>query len=213
MSQREEADDFYIAGRMVAEHIAHSKDKDISTATLQALISDFLPEQGELQGALRGIVARPDFIQFIQLAGSEKGAAQKSAFTESLRKTYSTKTVGAIERLINGILSKSQAGSESLQSKEQSDRQATRNQKAREYNLLISFALFFLGVRFSEINAKADSLLEYAALAAVFSVAISFKYFVLDEWVIHRHQYRSSGRTMAALILAFGIILLLPFAA
>jgi hypothetical protein len=100
MSQQEDGDDFYAAGRRLAEHIAESSDRDISTATLQALIRDFLPEREELQEALRSIVARPDFFQLVKFVDSGKGVAQKSAFIESLRKIYSTDTVEAADKLV-----------------------------------------------------------------------------------------------------------------
>lgn len=61
MSQQQEVDDFYAAGRNLAQHITDSNGKDISSATLQALIRDLLPQHEELQEALRSIVARPDF--------------------------------------------------------------------------------------------------------------------------------------------------------
>lgn len=104
MSQQEDGDDFYAAGIRLAEHIAVSSDKDISTATLQALIRDFLPQHEELQEALRSIVARPDFLQLVKLAGSGKGGAQKCALIESLRKIYSTDTVEAADKLVCGIM-------------------------------------------------------------------------------------------------------------
>ena len=104
MSQQEDGDDLYAAGRRLAEHIAVSSDKDISTATLQALIRDFLPQHEELQEALRSIVARPDFLQLVILAGSGKGGAQKCALIESLRKIYSTDTVEAADKLVCGIM-------------------------------------------------------------------------------------------------------------
>ena len=50
--EQEDADDFYVAGRKLAAHIAYFKEKDISIATLQALIRDLLPEHEELQEAL-----------------------------------------------------------------------------------------------------------------------------------------------------------------
>jgi len=104
MSQQEEADDFYAAGRKVAEYMADSKGKDISIATLQALIRDFLPQHDELQEALRSIVARPEFLQLVQLAGSGTGAIQNSAFIANLTNIYSAKTVGAADRLARGIM-------------------------------------------------------------------------------------------------------------
>ncbi|WP_255124504.1 hypothetical protein [Synechococcus lacustris] len=104
MYEQEDADDFYLAGRKLAAHIAYFKEKDISVATLQALIRDLLPEHEELQEALRSIVARPGFLQLVQLAGSEKGVAQKCVFTESLRKIYSAETVSAAESLVCGMI-------------------------------------------------------------------------------------------------------------
>ena len=38
MYEQEDADDFYLAGRKLAAHIAYFKEKDISVATLQALM-------------------------------------------------------------------------------------------------------------------------------------------------------------------------------
>lgn len=104
MSQRVETDDFYEAGRKLAEYIADSSGEDISTATLQALIRDFLPQHEELQEALRSVVARPDFLQLVRLASSGKGGAQKCALIESLRKIYSTDTVEAADKLVCGIM-------------------------------------------------------------------------------------------------------------
>ena len=104
MYEQEDADDFYLAGRKLAAHIAYFKEKDISVATLQALIRDLLPEHEELQEALRSIVARPGFLQLVQLADSEKGVAQKCVFAESLRKIYSAETVSAAESLVCGMI-------------------------------------------------------------------------------------------------------------
>lgn len=104
MSQLGEIDDFYEAGRKLSEYIAYSKGKQISTATLQALIRDFLPQHEELQEALRSIVTRPGFLQLMQLANSGKGVAYKCAFTESLRKVYSVETVNAADSLACGVL-------------------------------------------------------------------------------------------------------------
>lgn len=104
MSQLEEKDDFYAAGRKLAQHITNSKGKEISTATLQALIRDFLPQHEEVQEALRSIVARPDFRELVKLAGSRKGVAQKCSVVESLKKIYSIETVEAAENLMRGIL-------------------------------------------------------------------------------------------------------------
>jgi hypothetical protein len=104
MSQLEETDDFYAAGRKISEHIADSKGKEVSTATLQALIRDFLPQHEELQEALRSIVARPDFLQLVKLAGCEKGILQRDAFLERLKDTYSPKVISATEYFINGLL-------------------------------------------------------------------------------------------------------------
>lgn len=104
MYEQEDADDFYVAGRKLAAHIAYFKEKDISIATLQALIRDLLPEHEEVQEALRSIVARPGFLQLVQLSGSEKGVAQKCVFAESLRKIYSAETVSAAESLVCGMI-------------------------------------------------------------------------------------------------------------
>jgi len=104
MSQLEEADDFYAAGRKLAEYIANSNGKEVSTATLQALIRDFLPQHEDAQEALRSIAARADFLKLVQLAGSGLGVAQKCAFIESLRKIYSAETTIATDRLVCGIL-------------------------------------------------------------------------------------------------------------
>lgn len=104
MYQQVEKDDFYAAGRKLAEQIADSKGKEVSTATLQALIRDLLPQHEEAQEALRSIVARQDFLQLAKLAGSGKGVAQKCSFTESLRSVYSAKTVEAAERLVCGMM-------------------------------------------------------------------------------------------------------------
>ncbi len=104
MYEQEDADVFYLAGRKLAAHIAYFKEKDISIATLQALIRDLLPEHEEVQEALRSIVARPGFLQLVQLAGSEKGVAQKCVFSESLRKIYSAETVTAADSLVCGMI-------------------------------------------------------------------------------------------------------------
>lgn len=104
MEQQEDAGGFYTAGRKFAEHIADSNDKEVSTATLQALIRDLLPQHEELQEALRSIVARPDFLKLVKLAGSGKGGAQKCALIESLRKIYSTGTIEAADNIVCGIL-------------------------------------------------------------------------------------------------------------
>ena len=105
MSQQQETDDFYAAGRNLAQHITDSNGKDISSATLQALIRDLLPQHEELQEALRSIVARPDFFQLVKFVDSGKGFAQKYAFIESLRRIYSTDTIGAADKLACGLLS------------------------------------------------------------------------------------------------------------
>jgi hypothetical protein len=104
MSQQEDADDFYAAGRKLAKYIADSKGKAISTATLQALMRDLLPQHEELQEALRSIVARPMFFQLLQLIGSGRGAAEKLAFIESLRKAYSAETARAADSLVCGMM-------------------------------------------------------------------------------------------------------------
>lgn len=100
----EEKDDFYAAGRKLAEQIADSKSKEVSIASLQALIRDFLPRHEEMQEALRSIVTRPDFLELAKLAGSEKGGAQKYVCLERLRKVYSTETVAVVDRLVCGML-------------------------------------------------------------------------------------------------------------
>lgn len=104
MEQQEDAGGFYTAGRKFAEHIAVSNDKEVSTATLQALIRDLLPQHEELQEALRSIVARPDFFHLVKFVDSGKGVAQKCAFIESLRKIYSTDTVEAADKLVCGMM-------------------------------------------------------------------------------------------------------------
>lgn len=104
MSQLEEVDDFYEAGRKLSGYIVDSMGKHISTATLQALIRDILPQHEELQEALRSIVTRPDFLQLVQLANSENGLAKKCAFVESLRKIYSGETVVAADSLACGMM-------------------------------------------------------------------------------------------------------------
>jgi len=103
MPQLVEIDDFYEAGKKIAKHFADSKGKDISIATLQALIRDFLPQHRELQEALRSIVARPDFLQ-LMLVGSKIGFAQKCAFVENLKKIYSAETVSAADSLVCGMI-------------------------------------------------------------------------------------------------------------
>ena len=104
MSNQEKIDDFYAAGRKLAEHIADSKGKEVSTATLQALIRDFLHQHEDLQEALRSIVTRPDLLQLAKLASSGKGGAQKTAFVENLRKIYSAETIVAVDSLACGLL-------------------------------------------------------------------------------------------------------------
>jgi len=104
MSQLDEADDFYATGRMLAKHIGDSKGKEVSTATLQALIRDFLPQHEEVQEALRSIIARPDSLQLVKLARSGQGGAQKCALIESLKNIYSARTVEAADRLVCGML-------------------------------------------------------------------------------------------------------------
>jgi hypothetical protein len=104
MSQLEGTDDFYVAGRKLAKHIADSKGKEVSTATLQALIRDFLPQHEEEQEAFRSIVARPDFLRLVKLASSGQGVAQKCALVESLKNIYSSKAVEAADRLVCGML-------------------------------------------------------------------------------------------------------------
>ena len=103
MPQLVEIDDFYEAGKKLAKHFADSKGKDISIATLQALIRDFLPQHRELQEALRSIVARPEFLQ-LMLVGSKIGLAQKCAFVENLKKIYSAETVSAADSLVCGMI-------------------------------------------------------------------------------------------------------------
>lgn len=110
MSHVEESDDFYAAGRKLARHIANSKSKDLYTATLQALIRDFLPRHEELQESLRSIVARPDFLQLVKLVGSQKGLAQKCFFVENLRNKYSAGTIIAADRLVCGMMALGEAG-------------------------------------------------------------------------------------------------------
>ena len=104
MSQLDEADDFYATGRKLAKHIGDSKGKEVSTATLQALIRDFLPQHEEVQEALRSIIARPDSLQLVKLARSGQGGAQKCALIESLKNIYSARTVEAADRLVCGML-------------------------------------------------------------------------------------------------------------
>lgn len=104
MDQQDESNDFYAAGRKLAEYITDSSGMDIPTATIQALIRDFLPHYEELQEPLRSIVARPDFLQLTQLAGSEKGVAQKNNFVTKLKKIYSTETICAADSLTCGML-------------------------------------------------------------------------------------------------------------
>jgi len=104
VTKQENADDFYAAGRQLAEHIADLGGKEVSTASLQALIRDLLPQREELQEALRSIAARPDFLQLVKLASSGQGGAQKCAFIESLKNIYSAKTVEAADRLVCGVL-------------------------------------------------------------------------------------------------------------
>jgi len=104
MSQLEETDDFYATGRKLAKHIADSKDKEVSAATLQALIRDFLPQHEESQEALRSIIARPDSLQLFKLANSGQGGAQKCALIESLKSIYSVKTLEEADRLVCGML-------------------------------------------------------------------------------------------------------------
>jgi hypothetical protein len=105
MSQQEDTEDFYAAGRKLAQHIADSNDKDIPTATLQALIRDFLPQHEDTHEALRGIVSRPDFLQLVKLSGSgKKGIIQRDAFLERLINVYSPKIVSNIKHLTSGLL-------------------------------------------------------------------------------------------------------------
>ncbi len=104
MSQLEETDDFYATGKKLAQHIADSNDRDISTATLQALIRDLLPQHEEVQEALRSIATRPDFLQLAKLEGNGNGLAKKCAFIESLKKIYSAETIHAADRLVCGMM-------------------------------------------------------------------------------------------------------------
>jgi hypothetical protein len=105
MSQQEDTEDFYAAGRKLAQHIADSNDKDISTATLQALIRDFLPQHEDTHEALRGIVSRPDFLQLVKLSGGgAKGILQRDAFLERLKNVYSPKIISNIKHLASGLL-------------------------------------------------------------------------------------------------------------
>jgi len=104
MSKQEDADDFYAAGRQLAEHIADLEGKEVSTASLQALIRDLLPRHEELQESLRSIVARPDFLQLVKSAGRGGGIVRKNAFIQSLRKVYSMETLEAADYLASGVM-------------------------------------------------------------------------------------------------------------
>lgn len=105
MSQLKETDDFYAAGRKLGEYLVDSNGKDISTATLQALMRDFLPQHEEAQEALRSIVAIPSFRQLLPLAGSNhKGVLQRDAFLQSLQDVYAPRIINASKQLINGLL-------------------------------------------------------------------------------------------------------------
>lgn len=104
MFKQEDADDFYAAGRSLAEHIADLEGEEVSTASLQALIRDLLPQHEDMQEALRSIVARPDFLELVKLAGSERGVAPKGLFVESLKKIYSMETVEAADYLACGVM-------------------------------------------------------------------------------------------------------------
>jgi len=104
MSQLEETDDFYATGKKLAQHIADSNDRNISTATLQALIRDLLPQHEEMQEALRSIATRPDFLRLAKLEGNGNGLAKKCAFIESLKKIYSAETIHAADRLVCGMM-------------------------------------------------------------------------------------------------------------
>jgi len=103
------ADDFYLAGRKLAKHIADSKGKDVSAATLQAMIRDFLPQHDELQEVLRSIIARPDSLRLVKLANTRHADPQSAlilkALIERLKIIYSAKTVKAADRLLCGMLS------------------------------------------------------------------------------------------------------------
>ena len=104
MPQLDEADDFYAAGRRLAKYIADSEGKAVSTAVLQALIRDLLPQHYEAQEALIAIVARPDFEELVNLAGSKKGSTQKCTLIKRLAEIYSAKMVTAADELVCGLL-------------------------------------------------------------------------------------------------------------
>lgn len=104
MSQMEGKDDFYAAGTKLAEQIADSKSTEVSIASLQALIRDFLPQHEEVQEVLRSIVTRPDFLELAKLAGSESGVARKYVFLERMRKVYSIEAIAVIDRLVSGMM-------------------------------------------------------------------------------------------------------------
>jgi len=103
------ADGFYLAGRKLAVQMADWRGKEVSTATLQAMIRDFLPQHDELQEVLRNIIARPDSLRLVKLANTRQPDAQSalllSTLIERLKIIYSAKTVEAADRLLCGMLS------------------------------------------------------------------------------------------------------------
>jgi len=173
MPKQDDADDLYAAGRQLAEHIANSDGKEASTATLQALLRDFLPQHEELQEALRSIVARPDFQRLAKLAGSGRGISQRDAFLEGLKNVYSSKIISDVKHLTSGLLQTGTANSSHPDTNTQND---TRNPE-------LESALSWLnensdannnqarGNDASQHKGQKEKAKRYVAIAAIGSIA------------------------------------------
>jgi len=169
VTKQENADDFYAAGRQLAEHIADLEGKEVSTASLQALIRDLLPRHEELQEALRSIVARPDFRELVKLAGSGRGIPQRDAFLGRLTNVYSSKVISDVKHLTSGLLQTGAANNSHAETniqKEDSDPEEKNTKKSGGANNYSA-----RGDAASQHKGSTRVAKRYVAIAAIASIA------------------------------------------
>lgn len=100
----EQRSQYRAVGGRLAAYVRQLADDLPPSASLQAVVSDLVGNNGELALPLKDLVSRPGFRSLTRKAGSGSGSLERNALLQSMQATFSLQVIEALVEMLSGFL-------------------------------------------------------------------------------------------------------------